>query len=102
MSQPSRNPVMFLAACRSVLIGAVDDRATRGLEGEVVADHRGGGLGVDAEGLLLHRVHHEVVAMRLVALRRGRTHEGMAATVVAAHERVARKVGTLGSGAGVE
>ena len=53
----------------SVLVGALDDRATGRLEGQVVADHCGGGVGVDTQRLLVHRVHHEEVAVRLVALR---------------------------------
>src|SRR3954447_10282259 len=61
------------ASCRKdlVLVGALDDRAGGGLEGQIEGDHRGGGVRVDAEGVLLHGVDHEVVAVHLVALGRG-------------------------------
>ena len=49
----------------------------------------------------LHRVHHEEVAVHLVALR-GAAPERLRPAVVAAHERVARQVGTLRARARVE
>src|SRR3954451_11897467 len=56
-------------AVRAVPVGAVQDRAGGGLEGEVEGHDGGGGVRVDSERVLLHRVDHEVVAVDLVTLR---------------------------------
>src|SRR6476620_6973749 len=51
---------------RSVLVRPLHDRPAGGLEDQVERHHRGGRVGVDAEGVLRHGVDDEVVAVHLV------------------------------------
>ena len=64
-------------------IRGVHDGPTERLEREVEADHGGGDVAVDAEAVLADGVHHEVVAVHLVALGRRGSHEAVSATVIA-------------------
>src|SRR6476660_7075282 len=68
-----------------------DDRPGEGVEHQVERDHRRAGRGVRAEPWHVHRVHHEEVAVHLVALRRGGTVVAGVAEVVAHVEGAVRQ-----------
>jgi len=53
------------------------------LERQVEADDRRRRIAVDTEAIFAHRMDHEVVAVDLVALGRGSTHETESSAVVA-------------------
>src|SRR5438876_447373 len=74
----------------SVAVDGDHDRAGEGMEAEVETGHRGGDVGVHAEGIGVERVHGEHVTVRRVPGRRGGAAEVLR-TVVVAHAESARR-----------